>query len=507
MMRSIKWYVRDLLYKRHYSSNAIISKLARSGNSLEALNAFSNMRKLSINPNRWTLSLVIKSCSALYDLNFGKQAHQQAFIFGYGSDLYVSSALIDMYCKCGQLEHARALFDEIPQRNVVSWTSMMTGYIKNDYPHEAILLFKVLLVEEQDDVHLDSAAMISILSACSHVSEKTTTEEVHGFVLKSGLDWDLGVGNTLIDAYGKCGEVDFCMKVFDEMSEKDLISWNCMIWVCMQHGLAARAIEIFHSMVKNSNIEYNAVTLSLVLQACANLGALQMGKSILDQVLKMNLEDNVYVGTSIIDMYCKCGRVKMARRVFDRMKEKNVKSWSAMIAGYGIHGQAREALELFSDMLEAGIRPNNITFLSVLAACSHAGLVDEGWYWFCAMQHRFDIDPGLEHYGCIVDLLGRAGYLEKAHDVIMKMKVKPDIVIWCSLLGSCRIHKNVELGERAAEKLFELDPNNSGYHRMLSNIYADAGRWDDVKRMRTFVKDRRLVKSVGFRGCLAKLSS
>lgn len=212
----------------------------------------------------------------------------------------------------------------------------------------------------------------------------------------------------------------------------------------------------------------------------------------------MNLESNVFVGTSIIDMYCKCGRVNIARSVFDRMSLKNVKSWSAMIAGYGMHGRAREALQVLSNMIQAGIKPNSISFVSVLSACCHAGLVDEGWHWFCLMQHRFKIEPGVEHYGCMVDLLGRAGYLKRAYDLIMEMRVRPDFVIWCSLLASCRLHKNVELGEICARKLFELDPSNYGYYTLLSNIYADAGRWEDVKRMRVFMKSHGIVKSPGF---------
>lgn len=212
----------------------------------------------------------------------------------------------------------------------------------------------------------------------------------------------------------------------------------------------------------------------------------------------MRLEDSLYVGTSLVDMYCKCGRVGMARKVFDRMKVKNVKSWTAMIAGYGMHGQAKEALEVFYGMNHAGVKPNYITLVSVLAACSHAGLVDEGWFWFRAMKGRFSIEAGIEHYGCMVDLLGRAGLLSRAYDLIKEMKVQPDFVVWGSLLAACRMHNNVELGEISARKLFELDPNNCGYYVLLSNIYADARRWEDVKRMRMYMKNHGLAKPPGF---------
>lgn len=212
----------------------------------------------------------------------------------------------------------------------------------------------------------------------------------------------------------------------------------------------------------------------------------------------MDLEESVIVGTSIIDMYCKCGQVDLAGKAFNQMKEKNVRSWTAMIAGYGMHCRAREALDLFYKMIKAGVRPNYITFVSVLSACSHAGLVQEGWHWFNTMSHEFNIEPGVEHYGCMVDLLGRAGKLKEAYDLIEGMKVKPDFVVWGSLLGACRIHKNVELGEIAAKKLFALEPNNCGYHVLLSNIYANAGRWEDVERTRSLMKNRRLAKTPGF---------
>ncbi|KAL8127383.1 hypothetical protein AgCh_014340 [Apium graveolens] len=483
------------------SWNSVIAELARDGDSVEALRAFSSMRKLSVVPNRSTFPCAIKSCSALFDLHSGKQAHQQAFVFGLESDLFVSSALIDMYSKCGYLVDARTLFDELPQRNVVSWTSMFTGYVQNRLSHDALLLFKEFLKEEgesEEEVRIDSVALVSVLSACSRVSGKSITEGVHDFIIKRGFEGDTGVGNTLMDAYAKCGEVGVSRKVFDGMNEKDVISWNSMIAVYAQVGKSAEALELFYALVRDKNIHYNAVSLSAVLLACAHSGALQVGKCLHNQAIKMGLQETVYIGTSVVDMYCKCGRIEAAKRAFDQMKEKNVKTWSAMVAGYGAHGHAKEALDVFYRMNSAGVKPNYITFVSVLAACSHAGMLDEGNHWFSAMENKFGIEAGVEHYGCMIDLLGRAGRLDEAYNLIKKMKVKPDFVIWGSLLAACRMHKNVELGEISARKLFELDPKNCGYYVLLSNIYADAGRWEDVERMRIFMKNRGLTKPPGF---------
>ncbi|KAL4369453.1 hypothetical protein GQ457_05G019590 [Hibiscus cannabinus] len=496
------WFNKYLDKSNVSSWNSIIAELARAGDSTEALRAFYSMRKLSLKPNRSTFPCAIKACSALLDLYSGKQTHQQALIFGYETDLFVSSALIDMYSKCGHVRDARILFDQIPQPNIVSWTSMITGYIQNNTPRQALLLFKELLIQESEaaneHVFVDSVAIVSVLSACSRVPIKGASEGLHGMVIKKGFDGDVAVENTLLDAYAKRGDVALSRKMFDAMVEKDDVSWNSMISVYAQNGMSNEALEVFYEMVRDNNVSYNIITLSSVLLACAHSGALQAGKCIHDQVIKMDLENNVIVGTCIIDMYCKCGRVEMARKAFNCMKEKNVRSWTALIAGYGMHGRAKEALQVFYEMIRNGVRPNYITFVSVLSACSHAGMVQEGWDCFKAMKVEFKVEPGLEHYGCMVDLLGRAGYLNHAYNLIKEMKVTPDFVIWGSLLAACRMHKNVELAEISANKLFELDSNNCGYYVLLSNIYADAGRWKDVERMRLLIKDRGLVKSPGF---------
>ncbi|ONK72077.1 uncharacterized protein A4U43_C04F15450 [Asparagus officinalis] len=277
--------------------------------------------------------------------------------------------------------------------------------------------------------------------------------------------------------------------------------WNTMVaFTAQEMGWAREAAGwcIRESMRGGRGTKHNAVTLSAVLLACAHAGALQVGKCVHDQVIRMGLEENVYVGTSVVDMYCKCGRVEMARKAFNRMNVKNIKSWSAMVAGYGMHGRGKEALDVFTEMLKSGVKPNHITFVSVLAACSHSGLVNEGRFWFKSMKQDYEIDPGVEHYGCIVDLLGRAGCLDEAYSLIEEMRIMPDFVVWGALLSACRTYKNVELGEIAANKLFELDPKNSGYYVLLSNIYADAGRWKDVERMRVVIKNKGIVKQPGY---------
>ncbi|CAM9001330.1 unnamed protein product [Rhodiola kirilowii] len=485
-----------------YSWNAVIQDLARSGDSVEALKAFSSLRKLSIRPNRVTFPCAIKSCSALNDLWSGKQAHGQALVFGYATDLFVTSALVDMYCKCGELRDASMVFDEMPFRNVVSWTTMINGFMQNGDAEGALRVFKEFLSEEggDEEVRVDEVALVSVLSSCSRILGKGVTDGVHGFALKRGLLGYLGVGNTLMDAYAKCGEVGVSRKVFNEMGERDVVSWNSMIALYAQNGLSSEALSVFKAMLNDEDVClcWTEVTLSAVLLACTHSGALQIARSIHSQVKKTGMEHNLYIGTSLIDMYFKCGKVDFARETFKNMKTKNVTSWTAMIAGYGMHGLAQDAMDIFYEMRKSAVNPNYITFVSVLAACSHAGLVEEGQRWFQAMRNEYDIEPGVEHYSCMVDLLGRAGRINEAYNLTQEMKIKPDSVVWGSLLSACRIHKNVEYGEIAAARLFELEPMNCGYYVLLSNMYADSGRWNDVERMRSVIKTFCLAKKPGF---------
>ncbi|XP_042421214.1 pentatricopeptide repeat-containing protein At3g26782, mitochondrial-like [Zingiber officinale] len=478
------------------SWNSIIADLARAGDSIHALRAFASLRRLHIRPDCSSFAPALKSAAALASLESGRQLHLLSLRFGLLPDLFVASSLVDMYAKCRELADARRAFDESRHRNAVIWTAMVTGYVCNNAPRDAVFLFKDFLSDE-GAVGVDSVAAVAVLSACSRVANMKASAAVHALVAKIGLDMDVGVGNTLTDAYAKGGDLSLARKVFDGMIEKDVVSWNSMIALSAQNGLSGEAIELYAKMSSDGGKRHNAITLSAVLLACAHAGTLQIGKCIHNQVVRLGLEENVYVGTSVVDMYCKCGRVGTANKAFDRIKEKNILSWSAMIAGYGMHGLGREALEVFHEMRRSGEKPNYITFVSVLAACSHSGLVDEGRYWLNAMKKDFNIDPGVEHYGCIVDLLGRAGCLNEAYKLVNEMKVEPDSVVWGALLSACRIHKNIQLGEISARKLFKLDPKNCGYYVLLANMYADVGKWGDVERMRVLIKNKGLVKPPG----------
>ncbi|KAK3126839.1 hypothetical protein QOZ80_7AG0563600 [Eleusine coracana subsp. coracana] len=494
------FFLRAVDPSRPSSWSAAVADLLASGDAVAALTAFAAALRANPAALRPALPPALRAAAAAISLTAGRQLHLLALRSGlFPSDAYSASALLHMYHHCSRPHDARRAFDEIPAPNPVIVTAMASGCVRNNLVYPALAIFRSMVAANSAGV-VDEAAALVALSASARVPDCGLTGGIHALVSKIGLDGNAGVANTMLDAYAKGGTRDLgaARKLF-EMMERDVVSWNTMIALYAQNGMSAEALRLYSKMLNvRGGIKCNAVTLSAVLLACAHAGTIQTGKCIHNQVVRMGLEDNVYVGTSVVDMYSKCGRVEMARKAFQKIKGKNILSWSAMIAGYGTHGHGLEALEVFSKMRRSGLKPNYITFISVLAACSHAGLLNEGRYWYSTMRREFGIEPGVEHYGCMVDLLGRAGCLDEAYGLIKEMKVEPDAAMWGALLSACRIHKNVELAEISAKRLFELDMTNSGYYVLLSNIYAEVGMWKDVERMRVLVKTRGIEKPPGY---------
>ncbi|KAF0896399.1 hypothetical protein E2562_023804 [Oryza meyeriana var. granulata] len=493
-------FLRAVDPSRPASWSAAVTDLLSSGDAVAALATFAAAVRANPAALRPALPPALRAAAAATSLAAGRQLHLLALRLGlFPSDPYSASALLHMYHHCSRPMDARRAFDEIPDPNPVIVTAMASGYVRNNLVYHSLDLFRAMIASDSASV-VDEAAALVAFSASARVPDRGVTASLHALIAKIGLEKNAGVVNTMLDSYAKGGSRDLeaARKVFDTM-ERDVVSWNSMIALYAQNGMSAEALGLYSKMLNvGGGIKCNAVVLSAVLLACAHAGAIQTGKRIHNQVVRMGLEENVYVGTSVVDMYSKCGRVEMANKAFRKIKEKNILSWSAMITGYGIHGHGQEALEIFAEMKRSGLRPNYITFISVLAACSHAGHLDEGRHWYSAMKQEFGIEPGVEHYGCMVDLLGRAGCLDEAYGLIKEMKVKPDAAIWGALLSACRIHKNVELAEISVKRLFELDATNSGYYVLLSNIYAEAGMWKDVERVRFLVKTRGIEKPPGY---------
>eukprot|EP01018_Ginkgo_biloba_P024429 Gb_13303 [translate_table: standard] len=475
------------------SWNAMIAGYAQNGYANEALSIFNKMQLADLKLNSVTVVAALLACAHSGAVQQGKLIHSYIMRSGFESNVFVGNALIDMYAKCGNIENARHVFDEMSRRDVVSWTAMISGYVQNGHDNEALAHFHRMQLA---GVMPDLVTLVSVLSTCARLRALQQGKWVHDCIIRSGIEADVFVGNALVDMYAKCASIDFARQLFNKMTKRNVVSWSAMIAGYAQNGHAKEALTVFNQM-QLADMKPNSITMVSVLSSYAQLGALQQGKWIHDYIIRSGFESDVFVGTALIDMYAKCGSIEIARQMFDKMSKRNVVSWNAMIAGYGMHGHGEEALQIFLKMQQACIEPNYITFISVLSACSHAGLVDEGWQYFNSITRDYCIKPRVKHYACMVDLLGRAGRLDEAQDFIKRMPLEPDAGVWGALLGACRIHCNIELGERVAECLFNLQPENAGYYVLLSNIYAAAGRWDDVAKMRTLMKDRGLNKKAG----------
>eukprot|EP01018_Ginkgo_biloba_P037442 Gb_29881 [translate_table: standard] len=476
------------------SWSAMIAGYAQNGYAPDAFTLFSQMMRTHVKPNSVTMVSVLSACAQLGALQHGKCIHAYIIRHRLESNSFVGNSLIDMYTKCGMMEYARQVFYLMCQKNVVTWNAMIAGYSQNGHFNEALATFHEM---QMSRITPDAFTIVSVLSACAHLGALQQGKWIHDYVTRSGLDSNVFVGNSLIDMYAKCGSIGIARQLFNRMSRRDVVSWNAMIAGYSHNGDGHEFLTLFYQMLLVGETPESGTIVSVLL-ACANLGALQQGKWIHNYIIRSGFESDAFVQTALIDMYAKCGNVEIARNLFDTMPERNVVAYSAMIAGYGMHGYGEDALVLFSQMQQTGMKPNRITFICVLSACSHAGLVDEGWQYFDSMSRDYCITPSVEHYACMVDLLGRAGHLEQAQNFIENMPVDPNAGVWGALLGACRIHCNIELGERVARILFDLEPGNAGYYVLLSNIYAAAGRWDEVAMVRIMMKDRGLRKPPGY---------
>eukprot|EP01018_Ginkgo_biloba_P034183 Gb_33070 [translate_table: standard] len=473
--------------------NVMIRGYATNGPCEEALTLYYQMQRLGVLPDKFTFPFVLKACASLSNIEEGKEIHDHVFRAGLGSDVFVENSLVAMYAKCGSIEMARQLFDKMSERNVVSWSAMIAGYAQNGHPKEAMVLFHRMQLE---NVKPNRVTIVSVLPACADLAGLQEGKDIHDYAVRNGYDSDISVQNALVDMYSKCRHVKIAHQLFDKMSKRDVVSWSAMIAGYVQCGQANEALTLFCQM-QLADVKPDSVTMLNVLRACSHLAALQQAKWIHGYIIRSGFELDAIVGTALIDMYVKCGSIQIARWLFDRMPKRNVVSWSAMIAGYGMHGHGEDALKLFFQMQEAGLKLDHIIFVSVLSACSHAGLVKEGWRFFDSMVRDHCITPRLEHYACMVDLLGRAGRLDEAQNFIKNMPLEPDASVWGALLGACRIHCNTDLGEYVAQRLFDLDPENAGRYVLLSNIYAAASRWDDVAKVRKIMKARGVKKTAG----------
>ncbi|KAH7566093.1 hypothetical protein JRO89_XS08G0084400 [Xanthoceras sorbifolium] len=412
---------------------------------------------------------------------------------GLLDNIFTWNSIITALLKSGFMDDASRIFDSMPERDQCSWNSMVSGFAQHERFGEALEYFVEL---HRENFVLNEYSFGSALSACAGLKDLKVGIQIHAILSKSRYSSDVYMGSALVDMYGKCGHVSCAQKVFDRMTHRNIVSWNSLITCYEQNGPANEALEVFLRMM-HCGIGPDEVTLASVVSACASLAAIKVGLQIHTRSVSSGEEPDIFVGNSLIDMYMKCGSVEDGCRVFETMVERDWVSWNAMIVGYAQNGYGTEALGLFKKMLVSGEKPDHVTMIGVLCACSHAGLVAEGRHYFVSMSKEHGLIALKDHYTCMVDLLGRAGCLDEAKDLIEAMPMQPDAVIWGSLLAACKVHRNINLGEYVAEKLLEIDPTNSGPYVLLSNMYAELGRWGDVIRVRRLMRKRGVIKQPG----------
>lgn len=473
--------------------NAIIRGYSKHNLYADAIEMYSRMQASGVNPDGFTLPCVLKACSSLPMLEVGKRVHGQIFRLGFESDVFVQNGLVALYAKCGRVVQARIVFERMDDRNVTSWTSIISGYSQNGHPMEALRIFWQMRLW---NVKPDWIALVSVLKAYTDVEDLEQGKSIHGCVVKMGLEFELDILISLTAMYSKCGQVMAARSLFDQMEVPNVMLWNAMISGYAKNGYANEAVELFQKMI-SKNIRTDSITVRLAILACAQVGSLELAKWMGEYIHKTKYRGDVFVNTALIDMFAKCGSIDLAREVFDQTLDKDVVVWSAMIVGYGLHGQGRDAIDLFCTMKQAGVAPNDVTFVGLLTACNHSGLVEEGWNFFRSMKD-YGIEPRHQHYSCVVDLLGRSGHLNEAYDFIKTMPIEPGVSVWGALLGACKIYRSVTLGEYAAEQLFSLDPFNTGHYVQLSNLYASLRMWDHVAKVRVLMREKGLSKDLGY---------
>lgn len=406
----------------------------------------------------------------------------------YGKVNDVSVGKIDV--RALLMDSVRKIFDMMPKKDLVSWNTVIAGNAQNGMYEEALAM-----VREMGNANLkpDSFTLSSVLPIFAEYVDVVKGKEIHSYAIRHGFDADLFIGSSLIDMYAKCTRVEDSCRVFNLLSQRDAISWNSIIAGCVQNGMFDEGLRFFRHMLK-AKIKPRHVSFSSMMSACANLTTLHLGKQLHGYIIRGGFDDNVFIASSLVDMYAKCGNIKIARRIFDEMELHDMVSWTAIIMGYALHGHAHDAISLFEQMEMEGVKPNDGAFVAVLTACSHAGLVDEAWKYFNSMTQDFGIAPGLEHYAAVADLLGRAGRLEEAYKFISNMHIGPTGSVWSTLLAACRVYKNVELAEKVADKIFRIDPENIGAYILLSNIYSAARRWKDAANLRIYLRNKGMKK-------------
>lgn len=476
------------------SWTAIITGLVQAGYAKEGLVYFSEMQRSKVEYDSYSFAIALKACADFGALNYGREIHAKTMKRGFNESSFVANTLATMYNKCGKLVYGMRLFEKMRTQDVVSWTTIITTLVQMGQEEHAIEAFMKM---KGSDVSPNEYTFAAIISGVANLAITECGEQLHAHVLRIGLVDSLSVANSIITMYSKCGQLTSASMVFHGMTRRDIVSWSTIIAAYSQGGYGEEAFE-YLSWMRREGPKPNEFAFASVLSVCGSLAILEQGKQLHAHVLSVGLEHTAMIQSALINLYSKCGSIKDASKIFDVAENEDIVSWTAMINGYAEHGCSQKAIDLFVKIHTCGLKPDSVTFIGVLTACSHAGLVDLGFRYFNLMINEYRINPSKEHYGCMIDLLCRAGRLNDAECMIKSMPFQRDDVVWSTLLRACRVHGDVDRGIRAAEEILKLDPNCAGTHITLANIYASKGRLSESANVRKIMKSKGVIKEPGW---------
>ncbi|XP_057492162.1 pentatricopeptide repeat-containing protein At3g14330-like [Actinidia eriantha] len=484
--------------------NSTLKSLTKSGKLDDALRLIESLppKSAAAEPDLGAYVSLLHSCISRRSLEHGQRLYLQLLLsrergtHNLLNNPTLKSKLITLYSVCGRIDEARRVFEDgLETENFPEsvWVAMAIGYSRNGCSKDVLVLYCDMLCRF---VRPGNFGFSIALKSCTKLFELRVGRVIHGQIVKANEDPDQVVYNSLLRLYAECGCFEDVLRVFDEMPERDIASWNSLIGGYVRRDQLLEAFDTFRRM-QGEGVGFSWVTLTTMLPICARVTSLYKGKEIHAQIVKSKTIPDLFVINSLMDMYVKCGAVDYSGRIFGGMKRKDLTSWNTVLSGYAINGLMTKAMGFFDELLDSGLCPDGITFVALLSGCSHAGLTNEGQALFDKMKTEFGISPSLEHYACLVDILGRGGRIKEAMEVVKNMPMKPTGSIWGSLLNSCRLHGKVPLAENISKRLFELEPNNPGNYVMLSNIYASVGLWEGVNMVREMMEKRGIKKEAG----------
>lgn len=452
-----------------------IEKLVLCKRYRDALETFEILEigcEYDVHVGKSTYDALVDACISLKSIRGVKRVFNYMINSGFEPDLYLRNRMLLMHVKCGMMIDARMLFDEMPEKNLVSWNTIIAGLLDSGDYLEA---FRLFLIMWEDQSEASSRTFATMMRASAGLGMISPGQQLHACAIKMDVSQDIFVSCALIDMYSKCGSIEDAQCVFDEMPEKTTVGWNTIIAGYALHGYSEEALDLYYEM-QDSGVKMDHFTFSMIVRVCTRLASLEHAKQAHAGLIRHGFGLDIVANTALVDFYSKWGRIDDARNVFDKMPQKNVISWNALIAGYGNHGRGFEALKLFKRMISEKMAPNHVTFLAVLSACSYSGLSDQGWDIFESMGQDFNVKPRAMHYACMIELLGREGLLDEAFSLIQNAPFKPTVNMWAALLTACRVHKNLELGKLAAEKIYNMLPEKLSNYVVLLNIYNSCGK-------------------------------